>query len=208
MYEYLKQKGIETRVIISKNINELNPINQKEGLILDKEFSETKPEDKTILCVDFSSKTRGASNVQEYIENADDILCLDHHKDPDISDIYIDTSAKSATSVIYRLFESLNEEITNEQAFRLLTGFVSDCSKKSLLVCDSKKGTIKLSEQLKNDKNAYEIYLNLIKKLDSKQIAEIIKKEDKMANLTPEQQDFSNSLDDKLCFSKNRKLHS
>jgi len=206
MYEYLKQKGVETRVIISKNINELNPINQKEGLILDKDFCEVKPKDKTILCVDFSSKKRVANNVQEYIENADDVLCLDHHKDPDVSDYYIDTSAKSATSIVYRLFESLGEEVTNEQAYRLLTGFISDCSKKSLLICDSKHGTIKLSEQLKNDKNAYEIYLNLIKRLNSKQIAEIIKKEDKMSNLTLEQQEFSDSLNDKLRFSKNKKV--
>ncbi len=226
MWEYLNQKGINSRIILSQDLDTLKLRNENCNIV---QANTIKPDEKskTALCVDFSQYDRVSNNVKQMIKNADKVVCIDHHKkqnmfgddvvelDSSILDDsfpkktsmhYIDSSAKSATSVIYRLFESLGEEIDENRAYDILSGFASDCVKKGIIDCDGKNGTIKAKKQLKEDKNAYEVYQNIEKKVSNKNKQKIAHEIDILANLTPDEEDFYDSLFKKVQLSPNKKL--
>ena len=118
-------------------------------------------------------------------------------------DFYSDTTAKSATSVIYRFFEALGEEIDNPKAYDLFLGLADDATKKGLVKCDGARGIIEAQDKLIKDKNAYEIYQNLKDKLTQEQVSKIAKTIDLMSSLTSEQKEFKNSLQDRTKLSQN-----
>ena len=226
MWEYLNQRGINSRIILSQNLDTLG-LRNKNCNIVQADTIKSDEKSDTALCVDFSQYDRVSENVAQMIKNANKVVCIDHHKkqnmfgddvieldSPILDDSlpqktsmhYIDSSAMSATSVIYRLFESLCEEIDENKAYDILSGFASDCVKKGIIDCDGKKGEIKAKKQLKEDKNAYEIYQDVEKKVSIKDKQKIAHKIDILANLTPEEQDFYDSLFNNVKLSQNKKL--
>ena len=229
MWEYLNNIGVHSRIIISqKNPKLLNLRTYNFNIVQsnDKdEIEKVKPD--IAFCVDFGSEKRISPIVYEHILKAPKIMGFDHHKDLDIAKdgyiqfqepiensqnilssapFYSDNSAKSATSVIYRYFEALDKKFSKDIAYDLFFGFISDCNKKGLVVCDGNKGTIIACDELKKDKNAYEIYQNLRKMLTDEDISFMAKKIDIMADLTDEEKSFSDSLYKKINFSKNGKV--
>ena len=216
MYDYLKQQGINARIILSQNLESLTLRNKNANIIQAKNLEENSKPD-TVLCVDFSAKERVAPNVLEHIKKANNIVGFDHHIDaniienpneitPDITPFYVDTTAKSATSVIYRFFEALDENISKETAYDLFFGLISDCNKKGLIHCDGIKGEINETEELIQDKNAYEIYLKLKEKISDEDISDIARKIDIITNLTDDEKEFYKSLYKKIKFSKNQEI--
>ena len=187
MYDYLKQQGINARIILSQNLESLTLRNKNANIIQAKNLEENSKPD-TVLCVDFSDKERVAPNVLEHIK------------------FYVDTTAKSATSVIYRFFEALDENISKETAYDLFFGLISDCNKKGLIHCDGIKGEINETEELIQDKNAYEIYLKLKEKISDEDISDIARKIDIITNLTDDEKEFYKSLFKKIKFSKNQEI--
>ncbi len=217
MADYLEQQGINTRIILSQDLKSLTLRTQDKNIIQTNNLKNNETPN-TILCVDFSTKDRVPLNVYNYIKKAKNIIGLDHHtganitnnslilgQNPDkdkISSFYVDTTAKSATSVIYRFFEALNKEISKDTAYDLFFGLVSDCNKKGLVKCDGKKGVITVSEEMTQDKNAFEIYKNLLNKLSKEEIADIARKIDIMGSLSQEEKAFYSSLYEKIKYNK------
>ena len=227
MYDYLKNKGINARVIISQKLDSLN-IKPHEDIIQSSDVEKVesvKPD--AILCVDFSKKDRIPVKTLGHILNCGNIYGLDHHNDLNIVDgnyvnitkpiedldavnavgsYYVDSSAKSATCVVYRFLEAMNKEIDSDIAYKLMLGMADDCVKKGLIVCDGNRGIIEPTEKLKEDKNAIEIFEKLLAKLDEKQKIEIAKQIDILSSLTKEEEEFKNNLESRLSFSKNGKI--
>lgn len=229
MWEYISNKGINARVVISQKKPEslglrtynFNMVQAKDN----EELSKIQPD--IAFCVDFGGSERVLPNVLEHIRKTPIIMGFDHHSEVDISDgnfmqirrpllddeyicskvdFYSDMSAKSATSVIYRFFEAKGEKIDNSTAYDLFLGFVDDAQKRNLVKCDGKNGTIIAQKKLIEDKNVYEVFNKLKEKLSDEQIKSIAKIIDVLSSLTPEQQAFKDSLYNKLRFSDNGKI--
>lgn len=214
MANYLTNLGIQTRVIISqKNTKALGLKTQGQTVVQAKDID--KLDSDAILCVDFSNYTR-AGELSKDIKKAQKIYCFDHHKGSNIENpspvpkgvtpIYVDETAKSATSVIYRFFEALGEDFNDTTAYNMFSGLVDDMSKRGYVKCDGKNGTIQATKKLQDNKNAFEIYNALKQRLNRKDIAEIAKNIDILSSLTPKEQEFQASLIDRLRLSENGKI--
>ena len=228
MQRYLNTLGVNSTIILSQNLKKLGITEPFFDYIQANKIDENDEAKDTSICVDFSAKERLAPNVLNYIQKSPNVLCIDHHRGTNLfsdncvilkkpienadkviesaSSCYVDSSAKSATSIIYRMFEALDEPIDNPQAYSLMYGFADDSTKRGLLVCDGEKGEIKPSKKLIDDKNAYEIYNALKEKLTDEQIERIASSIDILANLTPLENKFKDSLKDKLRLSDNKKI--
>lgn len=225
--EYLEAQGVNARIILSQDLKALDLKNKNCEIIQADDFEPDNSKDSTVLCVDFNSKARISKKIYQYLKSFNKIYGIDHHvgidlvdndyvciassfKDENpvdfVSSYYVDTTAKSATAIIYRLFEALGEEITNEQAYAIFSGLMSDCNKKGLVKCDGEKETIELKNEFIEDENTYEIYRKLTEKLTPEQIKQIAKKIDLISNLTLEQKEFKESLKDRLVLTKNKKI--
>ena len=224
MADYIEQQGKNARIILSQDIKSLTLRTQNKNILQANKLNKDEKPD-LIFCVDFSQKNRVSKNVYDYIQKANKIVGFDHHFGCDVVDsdvvqinksnekpinkiasFYIDTSAKSATSIVYRFYEAMNKEITPDVAYKLFFGLVSDCSKKGLVVCDGNKGVIKVNKEMSQDKNAYEIYENLSKKLTSDEIKYIAKKIDIMSSLSKDEKVFSDSLYDRVKYNDNNTI--
>ena len=228
MQRYLDNLGVNSKIIISQKPSQIG-IKQPNFRFITS--SDIKPCDKpvdTSLCVDFSAKERLAPNVLEYIQKSKNLLCIDHHAGTNLfstdyvilrrpvadadkvietaSPCYVDSSARSATSVIYRMFEALDVPISNEQAYSMMFGLVDDSAKKGYVVCDGKNGTITPTKKMIDDKNALDVFLNLEEKLDDEQIKKIAQAIDIMSNLSDEEIEFKNSLYERISYSDNGKI--
>ena len=229
MWEYLNNKGINARVVISQKKPESLTLRTYDFNMVqasdEEKLNEIKPD--IAFCVDFGGSERVLPNVLTHIQNTPLVMGFDHHSETDIScdsfiqfrrpllddeyvcsktNFYSDMSAKSAISVIYRFFEALGSEIDDSQAYDLFSGLIDDIVKRSLVKIDSANGDIIAQKALIEDKNAYEIFSKLKEKLTKEQIATIAKNIDVLSSLTPEQQAFKDSLWDKLSYSQNGKI--
>lgn len=229
MWEYLNNQRINARVIISKKIPQALGLRNYDCNIVqafDKEkVAQITPD--IAFCVDFGGSERVLPNVYEHIQKAPIVMGFDHHSEVDIArddfiqfkrplyddeciltkaNFYSDMTAKSATSIIYRFFEALGQEINSNQAYDLFLGLIDDTTKRALVKCDGQKGTITAQKALYEDKNALEIYTKLKEKLSEEQIASIAKTVDLISSLNEEQQQFKDSLYDKLKLSANGKI--
>ena len=225
MAQYLENKGINSRIILSQDLKALHIKDNSQKIVQAKDFIEPQNlDEQAVLCVDFNSKNRISSKISSYIEKIDNITGLDHHIPDNIvyddytvlvnkSDIqeklspfYIDTTSKSATAVVYRFLEALEEEVTPLQAFELMSGLMSDCNKKNLVKCNGENGTIKLSQKFIEDKNTYEVFEKLAQKLTKEDISQIARNVDLISSLNPKQEAFKNSLFERVKFSPNKKI--
>lgn len=226
MDEYLKNQGINSRILLSQDLKALGLKINNSNIVQFEDFNPQK-EKNTVLCVDFCASDRVPSKIYDYIKRADKLYGIDHHKGIDIVDgnytcinstinetlplesvssYYVDTTAKSASAIIYRFLEALGEDISNSQAYAIFSGLMSDCNKKGLVRCDGENGVIELKKEFVEDKNTYEIYQKLREKLTAKQIREIAKSVDLISNLTPEEKKFKDSLKDRIILSPNKKI--
>lgn len=228
MWQYLESKGVSSRIIISqKNLNKLNLDLKDLNIVQADDIEEVeKVIPESILCVDFSSKEKIKPNIYEHIKKSENILGLDHHVGYDLTKegnvelkksyydkapntqepYYSDTTAKSATSVIYRFFEALEEDIDNKTTYELFFGLVDDCTKGGLIKCNGASGEIVPGENFKENKNAFEVYNKLKNSLDKEQIAQIAKSIDILSSLNEDEQRLKDSLEERLSFSDNHKI--
>ncbi len=228
MQRYLDTLGVNSKIIISNKPSKIGIKNPDFRYITaNKIQSNDKPVD-TALCVDFSAQERLTPTVLKYIKKSKNLLCIDHHEGTNLfstdyvilrkpienadkvietsAPCYVDSSAKSATSVIYRMFEALDEPISKEQAYSLMFGLVDDGAKKGYMICDGTNGTIIPTKKLIEDKNALEVFLNLESKLDDEQTKKIAQAIDIMSNLSEDEQKFKDSLFERLQYSNNGKI--
>ncbi len=223
MSDYLAKKGISSNIILSQNLSLLKLRNYNYNFIQASNYKKNNDTD-TALCVDFSAKGRILPKTVEELEKFDNTLGFDHHRGIDVVDgnyvyinypleegehvkpvvgFYVDSSAKSATSVLYRFFEALGEEPSDEMNFDMFYGMIDDCAKRNFVKCDGEKGTITPTNDLKEDKHAYEIFKNLESKMSKEQIAQIAKKVDIISSLSHREEQFRKSLINRLQYSPN-----
>lgn len=210
MQNYLTQHGVQSRIIVSQNLVKLGS-KTKYNYIQSDDFNALKTCADTILCVDFSDVNRVESNILDYIRQSEDrVLCIDHHDNPNIlpqgDSLYVDPTAQSTTSIIYRFLEANHEKISQEQAYRIMLGLVDDGLKRNLFELDAENGIIKPTQKLEDDKYAYEIFVAVNKQISDQQRKTIIEKVDIMANLTPEEERFKAALYSKMEISSNGKI--
>ncbi len=228
IFNYLKQKGISSRIIISQNLKSLNLENSGCNFINSKDLKENEPVSDTAICMDFSSSERINQKTLDYIKKVPKLLCFDHHRGVNLVDhdytyinkpldennihikpvtsFYIDSSAKSTTSILYRFYEALGEKIDNSQAYTLFSGLVDDGQKRSAVICDGLNGKIEPDTMLVEDKNAYEVFADLRNKLAPEQIKQIAQDVDLTSFLTKNERNFQMSLFSRLNFEKDGEI--
>ena len=225
MSDYLKEKGIDSRIVLSQNLGLLKLRDYSYNFIQAKNYKKQRDVD-TALCVDFSSKGRLLPKVYNEFQKIPNKLGIDHHRGIDIVDgnyvyinsplndeeqqhikpvvdFYVDSSAKSATSIIYRFFEALDGDIDSHKAYDLFYGFADDCAKRNFVKCDGLKGTIEPTFELLADKNSYEIFNKLKSKLTNEDVSKIARNVDVLSSLNTKERKFDKSLKDKILLSPN-----
>lgn len=213
-YNYLKDEGINARIIASGGKDNYNYDTSKYNIIDAKDVNENTQKADVALCVDFSSKDRLATNVFKHLQKYDakTIVGLDHHDDknkiiPDFNQVtkayeknnvpemeaknyYVDSSSKSNCGIIYRFFEALGKKPSKEISRALFTGFQDDVSKdKSHL-----------------DKNSKEIQSKLIKSLNIIDLAKVGKHFIDKTKYTKDEKEFAKGLGQRTQYSNNGKL--
>lgn len=219
MYEYLKQKGVNSRIIISQDLKSLHLDNNDCNFLNSKDMDKNTTIPETALCLDFSSSERMNKATREHLKKIPHVLCIDHHKGVNLTDhdytyinkkfdeeyipesvssFYIDSTAKSATAVLYRFFEALDEPVSDNQAYSMLSGLISDGEKRGLFTVDGVKGAIREESSLYEDEHTLEIYESLRDKVSPEQFKQILKEVDITSNLNEDEKNFQNSLIDKI----------
>ena len=200
--------------IITDNIDTFEFKKNNENFIdLSKDKLPTEAPD-TVFCVDFSSFTRVKDDVKKYINSAKTILCIDHHCDGDISnnireinkslsqeeinqlepvDFYIDSSAKSCSSILLKFFEALKLSIPNNIKEILFCGMTDDLRKNKYLKYNESLTPI-VTEKMLNDKITLNIYNELEKKIATERKNNIIKHLNVLASLNSDAKNFQARL--------------
>lgn len=213
-YNYLKDEGINARIIASGGKDNYNYDTSKYNIIQSKDIDENTSKADVALCVDFSSKDRLATNVFEHLQKYDakTIVGFDHHdgknkitqdfnqitqayaknKVPEMEakNYYIDSSARANCGIVYRFFEALGKKPSKEVAKSLFTGFQDDSFKNNS----------------HTDKNSREIQLKLLKSLNLIDLVKIDKHFFNKIKLTSEEKVFKKGLAERTQYSKNGKF--
>ena len=213
-YNYLKQEGINARIIASGGKTNFGYDTSKYNIIQANDINENTKKADVALCVDFSSKDRLNTNVYKHLQKYDTskIVGIDHHDDknklhPNFNQItkvyeknqvpeleaknyYIDSSAKSNCGIIYRFFEALGKKPDKEISKALYTGFYDDTAKS--------KGEL--------DKNSKEVKAKLSSALNLFDIAKIKKHFIEKTMLTKDEKAFAENLQNRIQYSQNGKM--
>lgn len=197
MVNKLKEKGIKVNIHIGKNnMKDLvfNPIKQN--------INKKTTNDNLALILDVSENGR----IDGY-PNANRII-IDHHRPTKITFKdglkYIDTTAKSCCGIIFRLFQSLGEEISKADAQNLLYAILDDYSK-SKLVKFKNSELIKLPALIK-DKNSNEVLEKIQALLTEEEKNVVYKRLDVMSNLTQAEKTFQKNIFKKIKITQNNKF--
>jgi len=213
-YNYLKQEGINARIIASGGKSNYDYDTSKYNIIQAKDINDNTKKADIALCVDFSSKDRLNSNVYKHLQKYDTskIVGIDHHDDknklhPDFNQVtkiyeknqvpaleaknyYIDSSAKSNCGIIYRFFEALGKTPNKEITRALYTGFFDDTAKSK---CEL-------------DENSKEVKAKLSSALNILDFGKIQKHFIEKTMLTKEEKAFAKNLKNRVQYSKNGKM--
>ena len=228
MYDYLTSKGKNPRILCSDKKENLGFDKNRYNIVTYENFPENINKADIALCLDFSQKERIRGGAIEYLEgfDDDDILCMDHHHSkypitnnfillekplegaPDIKNpknIYIDSSAKSATSVLVRFFQSIGEKMTKSQKISAYCGMIDDMQKSGFVFLDS-SNKVKVNKKLEEDKNAKEIYDYLDFELTGEEKENVIKHLDVFSSLTQDEIKFRKNLYNRIQLNGNSKM--
>jgi len=165
--------------------------------------------------VDFNSTKRVSKSSAKLINsyNPNNIIGLDHHEEMEntiITDdykqlFYIDNTAKSTCSIVYRLFESLGEKPEAETLSNLFCGMVDDFKKFRLI--NLFPDEVLKTEKMKEEKESEEVFDMVAEKLPETNMQSVLKHLDILGNLNPEEKVFQNKIfKEKIQFSQNNKL--
>lgn len=162
--------------------------------------------------LDFNGEERVPPKFLENFRKTPNVIGFDHHVKADSfierGDIYMDTSAKSNCSIVYRFFESIGEldKLSQEDWKSLYCGMLSDFSKSKLVeVADSQLYKL---DRFYEDGNQHsrEILESVEARLSEPEKAAIYKHLDIMSNLTEAELGFQKRLWENIKFTPNGKL--
>lgn len=197
MVNKLREKGIQVNIHIGKNNTKdlvFNPLKQK--------IKKKTAKGNLALILDVSENGR----IDGY-PNKDRII-IDHHRPTKITFKdglkYIDTTAKSCCGIIFRLFQSLGEEISRTDAQNLLYAILDDYSKSKLVKFKDSK-LIKLPALIE-DKNSNEVLEKIQALLTEEEKNAVYKRLDVMSNLTQAEKVFQKNIFKKIKVTQNNKF--
>ena len=226
MYDYLSKNGVKPRIICN-NASENYGFNNKMYKVIDISKDKTELQRaKTALCIDFSDPIRIRGKAFDYLSSfpKEDLLCIDHHEtdnpiidsniinkseknEPLIEKIkngYLDTTAKSAASILVRFFEALNIPITDNQKESAYCAMTDDMNKEKLI--DILNGQIIKSYKFQDDFNAKEVFENIENSISDIKKTEILLHLDVLSRLKPKEQAFRISLYKNVKVTPNKKF--
>lgn len=218
LYTYLEQKGKHPRIVASRDFDNYDYDENKYNIIHFEDVNSDTQKADLAACVDFSKKERLADNVLDYLMSFDEshIVGIDHHNEdeyvidntnhitksyskenpmPDFEEknYYIDSTAKSCSSIIYRFFEALNIIPSKEQLKSLFCGMTDDMTKSNYVKLTD-DCHIKHMPKLKDNPNVKEVYEKIENMLTPLDKQEIIQHLNVLAGLSPDEKDFQNKL--------------
>lgn len=214
----LKPLGVRVRIIVEDTFKKLYL--QKS----DKNFKIMQPQNlrgskkaEVAIIVDTCQSYRLPEFSQKYLEKYDksQIFVFDHHQ-PDMNgtvignkeNVYLDTTAKSCSSILYRFFESIGVEPETSDLKNLWCGMISDLNKSKYLNISGLRGKpiITIYDKLNQSPLVLEVLnkvQNKIPQSDRKKIADHL---NILAHLTTAEKSFRRKIFSKVQFSKNGKL--
>lgn len=226
MYDYLYSNGVKPRIICS-NASENYGFDKKTYDIID--VNKNIPDGQraqTALCLDFSDPIRIRGNEFDYLKlfPKSDVLCIDHHDTanpitdsnvitamqfnvPQIDKAkngYLDTTAKSAASMLVRFFEALKIPMTDNQKESAFCAMTDDMNKEKLI--DISDGQIIKSYKLQNDYNARDVFESIEGSISDKKKTEILSHLDVLSRLKPKEKAFRLSLYKNIKITPNKKF--
>ncbi len=230
LYEYLKKMGKHPRIITTDEKYNYGYDRDRYNIITVPEVTSDTEKADLAVCVDFSKKERLNPNVVEYLEKYDNdsIIGFDHHNEniyispstmkiteqyKSVSDIpieapknyYIDSTAKSCTSILYRFLTSIGEPISDDQTKSLYCGMVDDMNKSGLVkFIENLKA--KLTPKIDGEDNAKEVYHAIASKVSASDKEDIVAHLDIISTLDDKEKDFQKRLFKEIKFSSNGKL--
>ena len=188
--------------------------------------TDIKEKADTVFCVDFSSLSRVNKNIENYIKTAKNLLCIDHHDNPDIgnsvleiekelsideinnlpiSNIYVDSSSKSCSAIVLRLFQALKLEPPKKIKESLFCGIIDDLRKNRYIKYNSTLEPIK-TDLFTKDKATYDLYTELEKQISQEEKNNIIKHLNVLLRLNDAQKNFQKRLSNDMRISANGKF--
>ena len=207
---WLKSKHKTARVIADGDLK---------GSYISEDITVTSPEmlgtkgDLAII-VDFNDLSRASTATAKLLEQykPENIVGFDHHttnenpvKSSPNAPIYIDTTAKSCSSIIFRFFESLKIKLDNESLLNLFCGMSDDFKKSGLVDISSTK--INKTPKMLEHPTSKEIFEQIENALPEGDRNKIIKNFNILENLNIKEKAFQNKLfTEKIQFSPSKKL--
>ncbi len=168
--------------------------------------------DKAIL-VDFNSWEKFPEGFKEALVKMklDNVFCIDHHEQTSniiSKKAYIDESAKSCCSVIYRLLDQIGFNMNKDSLMDLYCGMISDLKKSKYVEFFKKDGEyiIKKAKKILNDKNTLKIYNEIDHKLEKSEKNIVLSHLDVLSRLTPLEKKFQKELFSNVKFSQDKKI--
>lgn len=166
------------------------------------------PADATFV-LDFNSFSKVPTSFKNLFKTvkSETIFGFDHHPksaDSFAGNVYIDESAKSCSSVIFRLLEGLGGKFSKRDLKNIYCGMLSDFQKSKLVKIEN--GKLIKTEYLEKDKNSKEILEKVEAKLNDKDKARIISHLDVMSNLKPLEKKFLKRIFSEIQVSQNGKF--
>ncbi len=226
MYDYLNSNGIKPRIICS-NASENYGYNNKKYDIIDINKNKTDLQRAdTALCLDFSDSIRIRGKALEYLKSfpQSEVICIDHHEtanpiinsniistsevnEPHIEEVkngYLDTTAKSAASILVRFFEALKIPMTENQKASAYCAMADDMNKEKLI--DISNGQIIKSSKYEDDTNAKDIFEYIENSISQDKKTEILSHLDILSRLKPKEKAFRMSLYKNIKITPNKKF--
>ncbi len=229
MSSYLKSQGIKSRIIVSNGKDCYDYNSNKYNIVQADDINEKTKKADIALCVDFSAKSRAASNVLDYINSyGSNIVGFDHHNNPDkistnynqvtqayektkdlpkldSKDFYIDSSAKSNCAIISRFFDAIGHKMNAEEGKSLLAGMLDDTSKDGFTKIEE-NGEIKISDKTNDFNHTKEIMKNVLSNISNTDKESVLNHFKEKTQLTDKEIKFQDTLQKRTQYSNNGKF--
>lgn len=164
---------------------------------------------EVIFIADHSESSKSSSFLKGYFEkaNPENIVGIDHHNstNPISKGIYIDSSSKSASELVYDFANSiypLNQDDFNS----LYCGILDDCRKFKTLKIYSENGNTLYKTTKEMPLETKKVIDEIEEKLTPENMKSARKFVDILSHLSPKEQKFRTNLFNKIKFTKNGKL--
>lgn len=171
----------------------------------------SKPSEAALL-LDHNGSDKVAKLYQKLLRKTKKVWEIDHHPETEFTLknelSYIDTTAKSCCSILYRLAESTKQKLSELDLKKLYQGIASDFEKSKRIKFESTPDGSKIVRlpAIDIDKNSAQVLDRVENLLPTKDRININNKLDIISNLTPIEKDFRKSIASAVKVTPNGKL--